>query len=295
MRWDKLRGLKWYEALWAALPVALFIVGGAIGAVIGGAAVAANVALMKRQGHALARYGLAGLVSVGSAGGYYLCARILLTSLGLAGPSAAQVDHELEQTPSLAALRNTAPETYAQLRAAVIDDAAHGRSKDKIAGTIDKYLTGVITKYLPVASDEAILEMTRVTILELDQISAKSADACFAFLFHPPGTVRTDLSAYATPEVIQAVSTAQKLILESGFADPQPVPSKEEVSAPLKRVVQQLVATYGAADITALAQPAKMDHGRYCMITSALFKEVLTLPRAEGVPLLRYLYAQAAI
>jgi hypothetical protein len=58
--------LKWYEYVWACLPLLLIGLGGAIGGAIGGATAWANMALFRAQTNPAARYGLSALATVGA-------------------------------------------------------------------------------------------------------------------------------------------------------------------------------------------------------------------------------------
>jgi len=296
MRWTKftLSDLKWYECLWAAWPVGLVAVGGAIGGACGGAACALNLRLMQSERGRARKYALTGLVSLGSVAAYIVLARVAIMTFGLGGMSVEQADRELQKSPILVALQKVEPETYTKIRTAVIDESTHGKSQAEVTATVNGYLVSVVAKYLPIASDDSIIQMTRVLTLEIDQVGAKSADACFRFLHHPAGASSVDLTQYATPEVLRADSAATSAILESGIASPQRIPAKSEVDPALSRLGQQLVASFGAADVAGLADPATIDHARYCTIASAVYKQALSMPRAEAVPLLRYLFGQRA-
>jgi len=297
MWWKKFftsANLKWYESLWALLPIGLMTVGGAIGGACGGAACAINMGLMQGLRRPIQKYALTGLVSLGSVAAYYVIAKGLIVSLGVGGMSAEQADRELQKSPVFAAVQKAEPDTYTKIRTALIDGTAHGKSQADIGRTVNGYLEGVVAKYLPIASDESIVEMTRVVTLEVDQIGAKSADACFDFLYHPGSPAKVDLTQYVTPEVLEADKAAMRAILESGMTGPQRVPAKQEVNPAFTRVGQQLITSFGQADVAALANPTTMDHRRFCTITSTLYKQVLSMPRSEAVPLLRFLYGHGA-
>jgi hypothetical protein len=127
--------------------------------------------------------------------------------------------------------------------------------------------------------------------LEIDQIGAKSADRCVEFLYPDPGTPATDISSFITPEVIRYDSSATVSVIESGAATPQAIPTKEAVSSALGRAVRQLVEKFGGEDVAALSKPKTLDHDRLCVMTSALYKNVLSLPPSEAGPVLRFLYS----
>ena len=70
--------LKWYEWLWALLPLAL-LTGGAIGGACGGVAASFNVKLFKEDRSIGRKYFFTGLVTFGAVLGYIILATIFLT------------------------------------------------------------------------------------------------------------------------------------------------------------------------------------------------------------------------
>ncbi len=290
MGWGKFRdlNLKWYEYLWTALPIGLMAVGGAIGGACGGGAAAINIKLMQSQRSSALKYALTGLVSLGAVGAYYIVAKVFLSVTGLGGAmTAEQVDRDLKSQPIFIALQKSAPDTYANIRHTMIDGLSNGKSQAEIVADVNGQIKVLVMRYLPQASDDAVINMASVISLEYDQIGAKSADACFAYA---AGASPIDISKFVTPEIVEMEKTATAAVLETGLANPQRVPSRDEVAPALKLVVQQLVATYGQSDVAALAKPATMEHARYCSIISTLFKGALSLPRDQAVPLLRTMF-----
>ena len=75
------RPFAWYEYLWIALPLVLFV-GGALGGLCGGVAVLVNARLLRSSLPVLARYGLGVLVILGAAVAWLVLAVALTFAVG---------------------------------------------------------------------------------------------------------------------------------------------------------------------------------------------------------------------
>lgn len=77
--------LKWYQWLWSGLPFVLVIIGGALGGLFGGIALAVNGRVFRTKLNSLARYSLTGLISLGAVIAYLISATLFnLTIHGFA-------------------------------------------------------------------------------------------------------------------------------------------------------------------------------------------------------------------
>jgi len=288
MRWSlKKLNLRWYEYGWAALPLVLAPVGGVLGALCGGAAAALNLYLMRGTWRTPLKYGLTGIISLAAVGAYIALAHTI--SLKLITPTT--VDRDLQKLPAYVALKKIEPTLYAKLVDEVTDAASHGAGAAGIKAITARVLGSVVVGQLAHASDDAVIDAGRLLTLQLDQIGAKSADACFAFLFPRPGAP-IDIAQYVSPEVTGLDADTTVAILETAGTNPRPIPSHHDIEAALGTVRNRLLSVYGEDAVNQLRKPAAMDHGQLCRMTSSLYKEVLSLPRAQSVPLLRYLLTQ---
>jgi hypothetical protein len=58
--------MQWYEYGWSAVPMLLVFMGGALGGLVGGAATVTNGRIFRSDRSPVAKYGLAGVVTVSS-------------------------------------------------------------------------------------------------------------------------------------------------------------------------------------------------------------------------------------
>lgn len=292
MNWSfKRLNLKWYESLWALLPLGVAVAGGGIGGICGAVGVAANLAIMRKAVPAPLKYSATGAVTLVSVGAYFVLARLFLMALGGGSITALRVDHDLGNNPTFVAVKKADPDAYKKLRQAMIDAVNAGKSPEQVAAVGRPYVGAVALRYLPIASDQTIVGFTQVMTLEIDQIGAKSSDACVTFL-NPRPDAPIDITGFITPEVANQDMEATAKVIESGASNPGKIPSQEEVAPALRAVGQALVVKYGAQNVAALSQPASLDHAMYCSMVSDLYKDVLQLSLPTGVPVLRFLYSR---
>jgi hypothetical protein len=79
------RPFAWHEYVWVALPLALLVVGGALGAVCGGVAMLVNARLLRSAEPAWIRYGLGLLVIVAAVIAWLVLATMITLAIGLPG------------------------------------------------------------------------------------------------------------------------------------------------------------------------------------------------------------------
>lgn len=239
----------------------------------------------------MARNRLIAVAIIAALGGGLLT-RVLVVRIGPGYlPTVESVDRELAKNPALAAIRVADPDSYVEVRQIALDGAIHHQPKPELQAAIRAVITTSLRKFLPHASASAVLKLTRVTTLEIDEFGAKSADACVDFLFPGPGRKPVSIAEFVSPEVMQQDAAVEQAVFESA-SDPQPVPTKSAVASTLNGVVQRLAGTFGADTVASLGHPATMAPAALCAVTGALYKDILALPPSESVPLLRFLFAQ---
>lgn len=71
--------LQWYEYAWAGLPLALLLIGGAIGGLLGAGAAYTNIAIFRSRTAAGARYGLSAFVTLAAVAVYAILRQCLIS------------------------------------------------------------------------------------------------------------------------------------------------------------------------------------------------------------------------
>lgn len=207
-----------------------------------------------------------------------------------------EVEKGMLKTPIFSAIHDADPAAYAQIRAAVLDGMQAGKSQSEITGLARSTLSKLLSKYLPVSSDDAVIDVTEVTIAEIDQIRAKSADACYAFLFPDARRPPVVITQYVARDVLQRESDADAAAIRSGLSGLRTIPGTDQIAPSRTAVLQSLMKKYPLNDIRALSDPAlrDKDHAKSCELTSAFYREILALPKSEAAQFLRFLYGKGA-
>ena len=76
-----LEPLQWYEYAWSGLPILLVFAGGALGGLVGGAATIANGRIFRSNKGQVAKYGLAGLITVSAVVVFFVLAIALRAAI----------------------------------------------------------------------------------------------------------------------------------------------------------------------------------------------------------------------
>jgi hypothetical protein len=74
--------LQWYEYAWSGLPILLVFAGGLLGGLVGGVATMANGRLFRSERGSIAKYGLAGLITVSAVAAFFVLAIGLRSGIG---------------------------------------------------------------------------------------------------------------------------------------------------------------------------------------------------------------------
>ena len=76
------RPLAWYEYVWMAIPIALVVGGGGLGALFGLVAVYSSARIFRSDRGTAAKYGLSALISLGAALAFFVAALVVQLLIG---------------------------------------------------------------------------------------------------------------------------------------------------------------------------------------------------------------------
>jgi hypothetical protein len=289
MRWSHAKAnLNWYEYAWAILPLILAPVGGLVGGLCGGGAAALNIYLFGRKLRPATKFVVTGVISIAAVIAYMLFARVITITLFTEG----QADRELQTLPSYVALKKADPDGYSKLLEQIVQLRSRSKPQAEVQAAAYSVLGAAVRRFQAHASDQALIDRVRITALEIDQIGAKSVDACADFLSpHPQASV--NLQQYITPEIAKLDEVATAAILETGSTGEHPIPEKKQVEASLSQIRSGLVAQFGEDEVAKFGSVQITDHAKICKMNSAFLKLALSLPRQQAVSVLRFVLAQA--
>ena len=203
----------------------------------------------------------------------------------------AEIEEMVETGSILADIKNHEPELFQAMLDRAGQSRRDGQSLDQVIRQMQADVRAAVLPRLPYASDEAIIEVTHVNIMEMEDLRAAGGDYCRSFLFpdHPDSILFSDkISAEAvdreTAVLRQIFATAD---MEMTLPDPR---AAEELMAPM---FEDIIVAFGGAAFEAFAEPYgdDVDTDLLCAVSIDIYASVLTLPTDDAVSVLRNMYA----
>ncbi len=206
----------------------------------------------------------------------------------------SDIDAQFLAVPVFAAIRKVAPDTYAKIRDTAVDAVNRKKTSVELGAMIAPFVQSLTNTYLPTASDAAIIEFSKVTVLDLQEIAAKSPEACYTFAYRPAGVPPINAFEYLSPEVLLRGQRAMAMVIESKMTPPPIAPTDKDINWSRNYVMEQLIQKFGGGDVEAYAnaRTAVSDRAKVCRMTIAFYNEVFTLPPDEQARLLRFMLAR---
>ena len=144
----------------------------------------------------------------------------------------AQLTAEFHKIEVYAALEQYEPETHAQIMAQLQEGLAQGATLRELRARTFPKVEAVVTKRLPNASDDALLDFTATFVDELQVLMKRDPQQCYRFMFAdteggfdsdhvlPAELRKRDLDASA--KVIRTSAQAGGSILRHALAEGEP-------------------------------------------------------------------------
>lgn len=203
-----------------------------------------------------------------------------------------KVEQELQEIPAYRVIQKSDPQTYERIRVIVRDGIRDGRRPEVLASQIRAVISELVAVYVPHASDDAVVEFTRVMVREIEELTQVSPDHCYRFLF-PEQYGPLDLRKHLDAKTLQDDLAALAILIQSATDSPQPKPDPARSQTLMKTVYTQVNQEYGD-DIRLLDNPhgQSVDKGRVCTIIAGLYSHVLNMPKPQSSLVLRYMFSR---
>ena len=133
---------------------------------------------------------------------------------------------------------------YQEIKAEILNSIKKGESPTRAIGRGRKNIGELVTKYMPYASDEAIVRYMSGMIQEIEELASKNPDLCYQLLF-PDRYGSPDSTKYFKPETQRADLNALVDVIRTAAEQPQPEPDKTAGEALLKKVVGSFYEAHG--------------------------------------------------
>jgi hypothetical protein len=198
------------------------------------------------------------------------------------------IEAELLKSPLYTALKAHEPGVYAEVLDAMEQGAERGMALDDVGARTRPLINRLAAKYVPAASDEAILKATAVAAETMRMLQLQSAESCYHYI--QPATGPADLSALPS-DLRERDVAATAAIIETG-ASGVARKSGPSTGADLRSIFGALLQQFGdsANVLDSLATP-DVDRATACGVVRALYERALSLPAPRNAQLLRYLLA----
>jgi hypothetical protein len=189
-------------------------------------------------------------------------------------------------------LKEADPVEYRTFRAKLLEAVRGGLSGTEATTLIASQVTTLFGKYLPQASDALAIETGNNLAVELSTLGQEDPEACYVWMFPNKGPPGFNISKFLSKEYLQRTNDLLARLVADGATRRAPTPPLSEVNASLDDVIRQLRAKDGAqvAVLTQMDSPT-VNHSLVCKVSTDLYQAVLTLPKAQAGPLLRYMFS----
>jgi hypothetical protein len=199
------------------------------------------------------------------------------------------IERELNNIPVYKTISATDPDIYQAIKKDMALSVKKGESREVIIGKVRKRISQLVKKYLPRASVKALRAYITVIVKELEALASKDPDLCFKFLY-PEQYGYIDITPHIDKRIKEADLSALKEVLETASKNPQPLPDPEAADKILISAIKKLRSEYGE-DILILSDAASpdVDKGKFCTITTALYRQLLSLPDEQFAMAIRHM------
>lgn len=203
----------------------------------------------------------------------------------------AEIEESVEAGSVFADIKAHEPDLFQALIDRAGQSRRDGQSRAQITRQLQADIRNAVLPRLPYASHDAIIEVTRVNIMEMEDLRVAGGEYCRSFLFpdHPESILFTDkISTEAvdreTLALRQIFATAD---MEMTLPDPR---AAEELMAPL---FEDMIVAFGGAAFEAFADPygEGVDTDLLCAVSIDIYASVLTLSPDDAVSVLRNMYS----
>jgi hypothetical protein len=220
-----------------------------------------------------------------------------------------RVEKELMSVPAFQQIARWEPVTYKKMKDAAVASTRRGESPAQVQGAVRGVLAGVLKQYIPVASDEALIEYMRVMIDEIEQMTAKDPEVSYAMLFN--NRVNVDVTKYIDETLQKRDMSALSEIIRTGVRKDAGYQNDQNAERVFVQVMEQFIADFGPdgrlpftmgrreappgtdmVEAMAIAT-APVDKKKTCEMTVAFYRRILELRSDRAAQVLRMMLSKA--
>ena len=199
-----------------------------------------------------------------------------------------QADKAL-QAPLFRALERHEPDTYRIVRATMIQGIKDKRPMDEVAAATRPLIGQAAEKYLQTADDQALLDVVKATVDEIEQAARKDPAVGYGIMY-PGAAPSYVIGEYVDQKTLESEVAATARLIETG-AEHRASPQDDEHAAKVLRgIASELQKTYGD-DVQLLDRGWRpdVDKKRVCEIRVAMYRAIFALPQKDAAQVLRFI------
>jgi len=200
-----------------------------------------------------------------------------------------EVEQSLSEISAFQHIAKYDPQVYQKIKTDMVDSMRKGENQEQAVGRARQAVAGLVVRYIPHASDEAVVRYVEAMTREIEELAEKNPEACYQFLF-PDRFGPADVTNYIKPETQRGDLAALAEVIRTAAEEPQPEPDRETGERLLKKLMSNFYATQGD-DASLLRDPFApgVDKKKVSKVIASLYREAVNLPQEENGLLLRHM------
>lgn len=208
------------------------------------------------------------------------------TSWGLPDAKLDAAIQNISAYPWFSAIRELEPETYGKMMTNFVTALRAGKSEGEATAAISEAAGGLMEKYFPSASDEALLALRDQWIGILSKYKDKNSRACIAVFTQ----AKINYSrAFPDWDMTNTLRVVEKVMRSGASRVAIPV-DKKAADDDLGLVFKPLADKYGNDLLLLQKQDQWMENSqKVCDMLLAMYQQIATLPDKREANLIRYL------
>jgi len=211
-------------------------------------------------------------------------------SMLLAGVADKDIDAMMSKKPVFARLKEMQPEVYEQMLIDFKRVLSSGKSEGEAAAVIGEAVAGLLTKYTPSASDEALLAMRDYWIEVLLKYKDSHPRQCIAVFTGEKINFARALPNWSPAKMSKVIDD----VVMSGAGQDRVAIDTLGAQEDLEEIFEQLRDTFGD-DVAMLEDPTlwRDNPEQACELLVAYYQQIASLPDQRDANLLRYILVAA--
>jgi hypothetical protein len=196
-------------------------------------------------------------------------------------------DEARKSMPLLDSLQQRFPTQYDDLVSEFHAKLSEGHPEAETAIAMRRKAFGVIKGLLPLADDDVLLELNKVTGEKYRTLNSQNPSLCYAF---GTGADSPDISAAFSDDLLRRERDLYERAIRTAASRPTPDPRKvSSLQGNLRRALLTNGVTESQFALLDAPQVAPEQHAPYCEVTVLLFREIGRLAPQDAALVMRLL------